>query len=227
MVEINRPNRQMRRLRGKTDTVDAEAAGRAALGGQATARPKMSDGPVECIRMLQVVRRSEVKVRTQAANQLVSLVVTAPEQLKCQLRGLRTRAQVKVCAALRPGTAQTTTAYAKWALGNLAHRYQTLNTEITQLDAEIRRLCTRANPALLAAPGVGSDTAAGLLVAAGDNPERMSTEAAFAALCGASPVQASSGQTVRHRLNRGGDRQANNALWRIATNHMRHDPRSI
>ena len=226
VVEVNRPNRQLRRRRGKDDTIDAEAAARAALNGEATALPKTSDGPVECIRMLRIVRRSAVKARTQAANQLHALVVTAPEPLKHQLRDLPTRAQVKVCARFRAGTAQTTAAYAKRALRYLARRYQNLDTEITQVDKQIRGLCARANPALLAAYGVGPDTAAALLVAAGDNPQRMNSEAAFAALSGVSPVAASSGRIVRHRLNRGGNRQANNALWRIATNRMRHDPRT-
>ena len=223
VVEVNRPNRQLRRRRGKDDTTDAEAAARAALNGEATALPKTGDGPVEATRMLRVVRRSAVKARTQAANQIHALVVTAPEQVKHQLRDLPTRTQVKVCARFRPGTAQTTAAYAKRALRLLARRYQNLDTEITQVDKQIRGLCARANPALLAAYGVGPDTAAALLVAAGDNPRRMNSEAAFAALCALSPVAASSGRIVRHRLNRGGNRQANNALWRIATNRMRTD----
>ncbi len=134
---------------------------------------------------------------------------------------------VRICVRWRPGEAQTTTAYAKRALRHLARRYRTLDTEIAELDTEIRRLCAKANPALLAASGVGPHSAAALLVAAGDNPQRMKSERSFAALCALSPVQASSGQIVRHRLNRGGDRQANNALWRIATNRMRTDPRTI
>ena len=224
VVEVNRPNRQLRRQRGgKTDSVDAEAAARAAASGQATAVPKSGVGPVECIRMLLVARRSATKARTQAANQIHALVVTAPEQVKCQLRGLKLKARVAVCARWRPGPEQTTTAYAKMALRYLARRYQSLDTEIAELKIEIRRLCAEANPALLAAKGVGPDTAAALLVAAGDNPERMKSERSFAALCGASPVQASSGQTIRHRLNRGGNRQANNALWRIATTRIRTD----
>lgn len=212
VVEVMRPNRQLRRLRGKTDTVDAEAAARAALSGDATGRPKAGDGPVEGIRMLRMARRSAVKARTQAANQIHALLITAPEQVKRRLRGLSTRQRVEVCVRWRPGEAQTTTAYAKRALWHLARRYRTLDTEIAELDTEIRRLCAKANPALLAASGVGPHSAAALLVAAGDNPQRMKSERSFAALCGASPVQASSGQIVRHRLNRGGDRQANNAL---------------
>ena len=219
-----RPNRQLRRQKGgKSDSVDAEAAARAAASGQATAVPKSGDGPVECIRMLVVARRSATKARTQAANQIHSLVVTAPEQVKHQLKGLKLKARVRVCARWRPGQTQTTTAYAKKALRHLARRYQSLDAEITQLEADIRRLCAEANPALLAAKGIGPDTASVLLAAAGDNPERMKSEKSFAALCGASPVQASSGQTVRHRLNRGGNRQANQALWRIATTRIRHD----
>ena len=153
-------------------------------------------------------------------------MVTGPEQVKQQLKGMNLKAQVRVCARFRPGTDHTTTAYAKRALRHLARRYQTLDTKIGELDTEIRGLCAKANPALLAAEGVGPDTAAALLVAVGDNPGRMKSERSFAALCGTSPVQASSGQTMRHRLNRGGDRQANCALWRIATTRIRHDART-
>ena len=201
VVEVNRPNRQLRRSRGKTDIVDAENAARAALCGQATAQPKSGDGPVEAIRMLGVVRRSAIKARTQTINQLHALVVTAPEQVKHQLGELTPKARVKICAAFRPRPDDTTTAYAKQALRILARRYQTLTTEITELDTHINRLCVRANPALLATPGIGADTAATLLITAGDNPHRLHSEASFAALCGASPVQASSGRTIRHRLN--------------------------
>ena len=170
-----------------------------------------------------MARRSATKARTQAANQIHSVTVGAPEQVKCRLRGLNLKARVRVCARWRPGQAQTTAAYAKRTLRHLARRYQTLNAEITELERDIRRLCARANPALLAATGVGPDTASVLLVAAGDNPGRMASERSFTALCGVSPVQASSGQTIRHRLNRGGNRKANSALWRIATTRMRTD----
>ena len=224
VVEVNRPNRQLRRQKGgKSDSVDAEGAARAAASGQATAVPKSGVGPVECLRMLLVARRSATKARTQAANQIHSVIVGAPEPVKHQLKGLNLKARVRVCARWRPGEAQTTAAYAKKVLRHLARRYQTLNAEITELERDIRRLCARANPALLAANGVGPDTASVLLVAAGDNPQRLTTEASFAALCGVSPVQASSGQTIRHRLNRGGNRKANSALWRIATTRMRTD----
>ncbi len=213
VLEVNRPNRQARRRRGKTDTVDAIAAARAALNGEAAAEPKAGDGPVEAIRMLSVARRSAVKARTQAANQVHGLVVTAGEHLKDRLRGLRTAAIVDVCARLRPDTAAgAVDAAAKTALRTLARRHRALTAEIDALDADLLSLCEQVDPALLGACGAGPDIAAALLAAAGDNPDRMRSEASFAALCGTSPVEASSGATVRHRLNRGGNRQANNAL---------------
>ena len=225
---MNRPNRQMRRRRGKTDTVDAEAAARAALNGSAAVVPKSADGCVEAIRTLRVARRSAVKARTVAANQIDAVVVTAPEPVKDRLRALNTARTVEACARMRPGTdGDLVRSAAKRALRSLARRHQALTAEIKHLDAELRRLCERANPALLGACGVGAETAAALLVAAGDNPERLRSEASFAALCGTSPIEASSGRTVRHRLNRGGNRQANNALWRIAMVRLRVDERSI
>ena len=228
VVDVNRPNRQMRRRRGKTDTVDAEPAARAALNGSAAVVPKSADGCVEAIRTLRVARRSAVKARTVAANQIDAVVVTAPEPVKDRLRALNTARTVAACARMRPGThGDLVRSAAKRALRSLARRHQALTAEIKHLDAELRRLCERANPALLGACGVGAETAAALLVAAGDNPERLRSEASFAALCGTSPIEASSGPTVRHRLNRGGNRQANNALWRIAMVRLRVDERSI
>ena len=209
VVDVNRPNRQLRRRRGKTDTVDAQAAALAALSGSAAVVPKSADGCVEAIRVLSVARRSAVKARTVAANQIGAVVVTAPEQVKDRLRALNTARTVEACARLRPGAGcDPVLAAAKQALRCLARRHQALTAEIKHLDTELRRLCERANPALLSACGVGAETAASLLVAAGDNPERMHSEASFAALCGTSPVEASSGpRTVRHRLNRGGNRR--------------------
>ena len=228
VVDVNRPNRQMRRRRGKTDTVDAEAAARAALNGDAAVVPKSADGSVEAIRMLSVARRSAVKARTVAANQIDGLAVTAPEHLKDRLRGLNTVRTVEACARLRPDThGDTATVAAKTALRCLARRHQALAAEIARLDADLLALCEATNPALLAARGVGVEVASTLLVAAGDNPERMRSEASFAALCGTSPIEASSGRTVRHRLNRSGNRLANNALWRIAMVRLRCDERSI
>ena len=218
----------MRRRRGKTDTVDAEAAARAALCGAAAVKPKSADGCVEAIRMLSAAPRCAVKARTAAANQIDGLAVTAPEHLKDRLRGLPTARIVKACARLRPDQSpDTATAAAKTTLRALALRRRALTAETAQLDAELLRLCEQANPALPAARGVGAEAASALLAAAGDNPQRMRSEASVAALCATSPIEASSGRTVRHRLNRGGNRQANNALWRIATLRPRVDERSI
>ena len=228
VVEVNRPNRQMRRQRGKTDTVDAIAAATAAVRADAATAPKSADGCVEAIRMLTVARRSAVKARTAAANQISGLIVTAPEHLKDRLGGLSTNDAVDACTRMRPDTSpDTVTAAAKTALRTLARRHQALTAEAASLDTELRSLCEQANPALLSAPGVGPEVAASLLVAAGDNPDRMRSEASFAALCAASPVEASSGTVTRHRLNRGGDRNANNALWRIAHTRLRCDERTI
>jgi transposase len=224
VVEVNRANRQRRRRRGKSDPADAEAAARAVLAGEATAVPKARDGVVEAIRVLQVARASAVKARTQVANQLKALIVTAPDPLGRALRPLTTEERVVRCVRLRPGAAAQPGEATKRALRHLARRWQALDRELRALDADLAELTRRAAPRLLAEPGVGPGCAARLLVAAGDNPTRLRSDAALAALCGASPVEASSGTVVRHRLNRGGDRQANNALWTVATNRLRHHP---
>jgi transposase len=226
VIEVTRPNRQLRRRRGKSDPVDAEAAARAVLAGEATTAPKTASGAVEMLRVLRVARRSAVKAHTQAANQLASLVVTAPEPLRQQLRPLRPPQLVRTAARLRPGPLTTPTAAVKLALRELACRAQSLSAEIQRLDAELIQLTRTAAPGLLARRGVGAEVAGALLVVAGDNPQRLPSEAAFSMLCGASPLPASSGRTVRHRLNRGGDRQANNALWRIVLVRMSCDART-
>ena len=226
VVEVNRPDRQRRRRRGKSDTVDAEAAARAALNGDAAGTPKTGAGPVESVRVLRLARRSAIKARTQAANQIRDLIVTAPDRLRSRLRDLDTDDRVAVCARFRTADVADPGEATKAALRTLARRHEELSTEINVLDAQLAQLCAAINPALLAAHGVGPEVAATLLVRAGDNPHRMESEAAFAALCGASPVQASSGKVTRHRLNSGGDRQANNALWRIVLVRMSSDPRT-
>jgi transposase len=215
VVEVNRPNRQTRRRRGKSDTTDAEAAARAALNGEADGQPKAADGEVEALRALRVARRSALKARTQAGNQIRDLIVTAPEDLRSRLRSLSTEARVELCAGFRPGPPADPAEAIKRSLRCLARRHRDLSAEIAELDEAIAALCTQVNPALLGARGVGTDVASALLVAAGDNPERLRSEASFAAMCGSSPVEASSGKVIRHRLNRGGNREANNALWRI------------
>ena len=225
VLEVNRPDRSARRRRGKSDSVDAEAAARAVQAGDASAVPKAGDGAVEMIRALRVARTSAVKARSQAANALRALLVTAPAELREQLRGLPADRLAQAAARLRPGPIVTTTAATKLALRLLGERYRTLGAELVAVDAELDRLTAQAAPALRQLYGVGADIAGALLVAAGDNRGRLRSEAAFSMLCGASPIQASSGKTVRHRLNRGGNRQANTALYRIVVVRLRwHQP---
>lgn len=222
VIEINRPDRKARRLKGKSDPVDAEAAARAVLSGEASALPKSGDDRVEMIRALRTARSSAVKARTQTINALRALVVSAPAELREQLRGLSATKLVRTAAGLRPGDVTTPLAATKLALRSLAGRHQGLDSEIKSLDPQIARLATEAASALVELFGVGPEVAGALLVTAGDNPQRLRSEAAFAHLCGVAPIQASSGKTVRHRLNRGGDRQANAALYRVVVVRLRH-----
>lgn len=224
VVEVNRPNRQLRRARGKSDPIDAEAAARAALSGQASVAPKTRDGIVESIRVLKVALDGTRKQMTQQAERIHHLLLTAPDPLR-QLLSLPAAQKIARCARLRPGTDQADVLSAtKTALRTLADQHQRLAADHRRLTDQIDTLTRQAHPALRATFGVGPDTAATLLIAAGDNPDRISTEAGFAALCGASPIPASSGKTQAMRLNRGGNRQANSALHRIVLVRLRHDP---
>jgi transposase len=225
VLEVNRPDRATRRRRGKSDPVDADAAARTVQAGEATGVPKAQDGVVEMLRALRVARQTAVKARTQAINAIKALLVTAPSELREQLDGLATPKLVGAAAVLEPGALTTPTAATMLALRGLAQRYQHLDAEISLLTSRLDQLTTRTAPALRQLLGIGPDSAAALLIAAGDNPGRLRSEAAFAALCGASPVEASSGKTRRHRLNRGGDRQANAALHRVVIVRLRwHQP---
>jgi transposase len=227
IVEVNRPDRSARRRQGKSDPLDAEAAARAVLAGTATSTPKAGQGHVEMIRSLQLTRRSAQKARSQAANQLRALLVTAPADLRQELRPLTLADLIKTTARWRPGQEPDThLAVVKHALRSLARRHQQLSEEIRDLDKHLTRLVTQTAPDLIAVKGLGPLTCAALLVAVGDNPERMRNESAFAHLCGVAPVPASSGKTNRHRLNRGGDRQANYALYILAVTRMAWDPRT-
>lgn len=227
VVEVDRPDRRTRRMKGKSDPIDAYAAAEAVVSGRATGTPKARDGIVEAVRTLRVVRRSAVKSRTQAVNQARQLLVTAPESLRAQLRGLPVAALARACARLRPGTDLTDPAQAaKAALRRLGKRVLALTGEIDGLEADLTALTTQAAPELLALKGVGPDVAGQLLATAGDNPGRLNSEAAFAHLCGVAPIPASSGRRDRHRLNRGGDRAANHALHTIVLSRMRWDERT-
>ncbi len=221
VIEVNRPNRQTRRARGKSDPVDADAAARAVLSGEATTIAKDDQALVGMICSLRVARRSAMKMRTQVTNQMHALLVTAPAELREQLRPLSHGQLIRAAAAMRPGPVVTSDAACKLALKGLARRHQLLNTELAALDVELTRLTLEVAPELCSLIGVGPDVAGALLAAAGDNPERLRSEGSFANLCGAAPLPASSGKTTgRHRLNRGGDRLANGALWRIVMTRL-------
>jgi transposase len=227
VVEVERPKRRHLKHNGKSDPKDAEAAARAVLAGETAGVPKSGDGRVEMIRTLRSARRSAVKARVQAANLLKAMLVTAPEKLRQRLRGLPTRELVEVAARLRPGADLGDVEEAtKFALRSVARRHVALSEEIVGLDAQLKRLVAEVAPGLVCLPGVGTNHAATLLVLAGDNPERLGSEASFASLCGVSPVEASSGKVVRHRLNRGGNRDANRALHMVCVVRMGSDRRT-
>ncbi len=221
VVEVNRPNRQLRRAKGKSDTVDAESAARAVLAGQATATPKRHDGIVEAIRMLLVAHTSTKQALQKIDGRIRGLTITAPEALRVDFAGLSAPARAERAVRLRPGSDhREVTSATKLSLRTLGRQRQMLAADLKSLEVELEQLTTEANPGLRQVPGVGPIVAATLLVTVGDNPERMTSEATFAALCGVSPVPASSGKTVAMRLNRGGNRQANSALFRIALVRM-------
>jgi transposase len=225
--EVLRPKRRDQYRSGKSDPIDAEAAARTVMAGSATSRPKGADGEVEMIRVLRTTRRSALKARTQATNQLKALLLTAPEKLRAELCELSTSKLVKRAACFRFARCPNDVAAAtKFALRSVARRYLRLSEEISELDEQLDRLVAEVAPELIAVEGVGTDTAASLLIAAGDNPERLRSEAAFAHLCGVAPIPASSGKIVRHRLNRRGNRDANRALYTIAFGRMRRDLRT-
>jgi len=224
VVEVNRPSRADRRRQGKSDPLDAYHAARAVLSGRATSDPK--DQSVEAIRSLHNTRRSAVKARTAATNQITAMLVTAPEAIRSKYRALKGQPLITALLKCRPSVADPVNAAVLTALKTLAQRHQFLTSQADELTVVIDRLVTTANPGLRAAYGVGPDTAAQLLITAGANPDRLRSEASFAALCGVCPVPASSGKTTRHRLSRGGDRHANYALYRITLVRMSHEPRT-
>jgi transposase len=227
VFEVERPKRRHLRHEAKSDLRDAEAAARAVLSGEATGVPKSGDGRVEMIRVLRAARRFAVKAKSQAANQLQGLRVTAPEKLRDRLRGLPTKELVGVAARFRPGCDPIDVeAATKLALRSLARRYEALSEEIAGLDVQLQRLVGEVAPELISLSAIGTDHAATLLLVAGDNPERLGSEASFASLCGVSPIEASSGKVVRHRLNRGGNRDANRALHVLVLGRMSWDERT-
>lgn len=226
VVEVNAPDRATRRRRGKTDTIDAEAAARAVLSGRADAVAKSGDGTVEMLRMFKLAKASAIKSRTQAINQLKNVLVAADATLRDSLAGLTTKALIRHCAELTVQTCDDVAGATLYTLRLLAQRIQQLSTEITDLNSKLTTAIAAHAPTLLQQTGIGADCGAELLIAAGDNPERLRSEASFAALCGTSPVEASSGKTHRRRLNRGGNRHANSALHLIVVTRLRWCPRT-
>ncbi|WP_338178390.1 IS110 family transposase [Candidatus Dormiibacter inghamiae] len=223
VLEVERPERRSRRIAGKTDTLDADRAARAVLAGQVRVEPKGANGRVESLRLLWTARRGAVKARTQAANQLHGLLITSPDPVRAQVSTLTSCQLAMRASRWRATRADDTSAAARLAIRSVARRYVELGAEIKVLDREMRRLVSEVAPDLVALQGVGYETATALLVAAGDNPDRLRSEASFAHLCGVAPLPASSGKTIRHRLSRSGDRQANRALFLIVLVRMYRD----
>ncbi len=225
VVEVDRPNRQLRRRKGKSDPTDALAAARAALSGEASVTPKARNGPVEQMRVLLVARRSARQQRIQTLNQLRHLVLCAPEEIRVRFKDRYKTSLVTEAARMRPRQGSDPVAYTtNIVIRDLARRIKALNTEMGNLDRILTALIGGTAPALLELYGLGPDTAASLLVAAGENSDRLHSERSWAHLCGVAPIPASSGKITRYRLNRGGDRQANSALYRIVLTRMSSDP---
>ncbi len=225
VVEVDRPDRQDRARQGKSDPLDAVSAARAAQSGRASGAPRGRDGAVEAIRALMVAKRSARQERTQAVNQARALIMTGPEELRARFARRSPAQLIEAIAVLRPRPGDVPGYATRVALRELGRRAQFLDAQLGRLDELIVPLVTARAPGLLSLHGVGPDTAALLLVAAGDHPERLRSESSWAHLCGAAPIPASSGKTAgRYRLNRGGDRQANSALWRIVIVRLKSHP---
>lgn len=228
VLEVTAPDKQDRRRRGKNDDFDAQSAAHAAYARRRTVTPRSRDEMVESLRVLKVCRKTAVQARRIALQIIQTTIVCAPDRLREPLRNMTRMKLIRTLAAWRPnltGYRDVEEAY-KVALKSLARRYLELHDEVADLDNMIEAIVTDLPPELIARNGVGLNSAAQWLLTAGDNPERLRSEASFAALCGVSPVPASSGKTTRHRLSRGGDRAANSALHIIAIGRLRLDPKT-
>jgi len=226
VVEVDRSDRQDRRRQGKSDPLDAISAARAAQSGRARGEPKGRDGRVEAIRTLMVAKRSARGDRTATLNQMRALISTAPDDVRARFAHHSVARLVAVTAAMRPRPGDIVGYATRVTLRELGQRAAYLGDQIDRLNELIAPLVTARAPGLVALYGVGPDTAAILLIAAGDHPERLRNEAAWAHMCATAPIPASSGKVVRHRLNPAGDRQANHALWRIVITRMSSEPRT-
>ncbi len=228
VIEVDRPNRQLRRMQGKSDTVDAVEAGRAVLSGRASGIAKTADGNTEAMRALLIAKRSIRESRITCLNQIRHLGFCGPDALREQFRHVPKTTLARQAAALRPRRGGDVVTFAtKTAMRSLGRRVQDADADARMIDKLLRELVEATAPSLLELYGCGVDTAAILLVAAGDNPDRIRNEAAWAHLCGVAPLPATSGKVVdRHRLNRGGNRQANHALWRIVFTRIASEERT-
>ena len=225
----NTPHSHTRARQGKDDVIDAEAAARKAFTGEATSQPKNTFGVIEAIRILRLTRESAVKSRTVALTQLGDVLVTAPAGLRESITAATSRGKATQCARLRPDMARINEPLqaAKFALRSLARRIAAFDEEIGGLDAQLKPLVATTAPSLVALVGIGTGHASQLLITAGQNIDRLNSDAAFARLCGVAPIPVSSGKTQRMRLHHGGDRQANRALYMIAICRLKYDPRTI
>jgi transposase len=228
VLEVTTPDKHDRRKRGKNDDLDAQNAAHAAFTGKRTVTPKSRDGMIESLRVLKACRKTAVAARRVALQMIQNTIVCAPDELREVLRKMTRMQLVRTLAAWRPDLTDyrnVVSAY-RITLKSLGRRYLELHDEIADLDIMIVAIIDELAPTLVARNSIGHGSAAQLLLTAGDNSERLHSEASFAALCGASPVPASSGKTTRHRLNRGGDRAANSALHIIAIGRLRTDLRT-
>ncbi len=223
VVEIDRPARPARRNGAKSDELDAARAALEALSREHLAQPRRR-GDREAIRVLLTTRHGTVVARTKAICHLKALLVSAPEGIRLHFRNMTTDEQLVRCARLRTLPSQTTEHRCTiLALRSTARRALALEGDASDLESEIQRLVCDIAPGLLAEPGVGPISAAQILCS-WSHHGRIRSEAAFAALGGVAPIPASSGQTMRHRLNRGGDRQLNRALHTIVLSRLLHHP---
>lgn len=228
VVDVDRVDRKTRRFHGKSDAIDAYSAAQSVLAGRVSTIPKTHDGDVEAIRFLHNARHFSVKARAEAITMLKSAVVNAPEHIRGPLRTLTDKALIDTCARLRPGVVEPgkLDAAIKTSLRSMAQQILELGAHEKELTKQLTVLVRATGPQLLEQTGIGFETGAQLLITFGDNRERITSEGAFAALCGVAPIPASSGKTTRHRINRGGNRQANRAIHVIVISRLTHDPRT-
>lgn len=232
VLEVTTPDKVDRRRRGKTDDLDAQNAAHAAFARRrphhGSGTPRSRDGMVESLRVLTACRKTAVAARRVALQMIHNTIVCAPDAVRDLVRSMTRMQLIRTLAAWRPDLTAYRDVEAAYriTLKSLARRYLELHDEIADLDMMIGAIVEDLAPDLIARNSIGHVGAAQLPLTAGDNPERLRSEAGFAALCGVSPVPASSGKTIRHRLNRGGDRAANSALHIIAIGRLRTDPRT-